>query len=334
MVVHFGRLFVLGFYVFLFLLQPVNGAVSDSQHSQIDVTIIHVDKYGVYGPKLVFYWDAGMAKKKIDALMKTAESLRNKKATVTYSASGDLAKDKRPLLVDIVAAGEGLRRASEEESRFSTTDENKSRGKEETRPTSKEDGKLASKGAATVEEPEELSSAKEKPADASFKDDRRRTAKESVVDDPSSRMSASHGEQKPAFFPSHGTAVTRDEIHEFIQKLLRLNESKDLNSVMLYYADRVDYYDRGAVTRDYIKRDMGYYFKNWNTISSILESDPVLIVTDQQDERIVKFISRYAVENARKSVSGRVENIWKIQKINNQLKIVDQKQRILSSETR
>jgi len=344
MVSRFGGLFALSFAVFLFQLG--NGLASDSQPSriqnQIDITIIHVDKYGVYGPKLVFYWDTGMGKQKIDGLMKAAEQLRNKKATITYSASGELSKDKRPMLIDLVAVREEPRLAGKEEHRFSTKEENKPAGKEETKLRSREEGRFVSEDTATIEEPQDLNRAEKEPMHMPSKEEKRRAAKEGTADTPQSPMTSLYGEQKQPAYPeqkfaqpsAHPVAITKDEVLDFIQRLLRLNESKDLNSVLLGYADQVNYYDRGVVTKDYIKRDMGYYFRNWSAIASTMEGDLVMIVTDQQDVRTVKFVSRYAVENARKSITGRVENIWKIQKINNQLKILDQKQKILSSETR
>ena len=309
----FSKLLALGFAVLLFQVDYIWASEPQPPRAQnqIDVTIIHVDKYGVYGPKLVFYWDPSMGKQKIDGLMKTAGQLRNKKATITYAASGDLSKDKRPLLVDLSAVREEPRTAGKEEHRFSPKEESQPAGKEGARLSSREEKEVVSNDTKTI------------------------------VNPPQSPTAVLHGEQKQPDWPeaksaqpsSSAVAISKEEVNGFIQRLLRLNESKDLNSVLLCYADQVNYYDRGVVTKDYIRRDMGYYFKNWSVITSAMEGDLVMIVTDQQDVRTVKFVSRYAVENAKKSITGRVENLWKIQKINNQLKIVEQKQRILSSET-
>ena len=45
---------------------------------QIETTVVHVDKYGVYAPNLIFYWDPGMNKQKVATLTGMAEQLRNK----------------------------------------------------------------------------------------------------------------------------------------------------------------------------------------------------------------------------------------------------------------
>ena len=68
---------------------------------QMDAKIVHVDKWGVYVPNFVFYWDTDLGKQKVAALTATAERLRNKLATIVYATQSELGKDKRPMLVDI-----------------------------------------------------------------------------------------------------------------------------------------------------------------------------------------------------------------------------------------
>lgn len=342
MVGHFCRLLVWCLVVQLFYFG--NGLAADSKLSraqnQVDVTIVHVDKYGVYGPKLVFYWDTSMSKKKVEELTKAAEQLRNKKVTVTYSALGDLSTDKRPLLVELSAVKDEM--SPKEESKFSIK-----------KGTSKEEFGLSSKkepihesdeesGAADDEvdnESQDLNDREEEAVQIPMaKEGKRRAAGEGAVEDSTSKKTALIGEQKrptefeqkPARSSASSAAITKEEIMAFIQRLLRLNETKDIDSVLACYADQINYYDRGVVTKDYIRKDMGYYFRNWNTITSSMDGDLVMIITDQQDTRIVKFVSRYQVQNANKLRTGRVENIWKVQRINNDLKIVDQKQKILA----
>ena len=86
------------------------------------------------------------------------------------------------------------------------------------------------------------------------------------------------------------------------------------------------------MNKDFIRKDKGYYFRNWDRISSSIDGDIVLIVIDQPDLRIAKFNSRFLVENAKSKVAGRAENVWKIQKVGNELKIVDEKQKIIERD--
>ena len=73
---------------------------------QIEAVVIQVDEWAVYVPNLIFYFDTQMDKRKIETLKRVANQLRNKKALITYSSTGDLSKDKHILLSDIVSAPE------------------------------------------------------------------------------------------------------------------------------------------------------------------------------------------------------------------------------------
>jgi len=111
-------------------------------------------------------------------------------------------------------------------------------------------------------------------------------------------------------------------------------QSKDIERSLACYGEQVDYYTRGTVNKDFIRKDKSYYLRNWDKISASIDGDIVIIVIDQPDLRIAKFNSRFHVENAKNTVSGRAENIWKIQKVGNELKIVDEKQKIIERDAR
>jgi hypothetical protein len=58
----------------------------------------------------------------------------------------------------------------------------------------------------------------------------------------------------------------------------------------------------------------------------------VLMAGFEPEERIVKFISSFSVKNEKKSIAGRTENIWKIRRINGELKLTDVKQKIVEKQ--
>jgi len=297
---------------------------------QMEVTIIHMDKYAVYAPNLIFYYDTEMSKQKAAALTSAAERLRNKKAIVVYSATEDSQHNKRLVLVDVFAL---------------------------------KDQQIPTEVSPPADKPGVVSSGEERPKVVSnpvkveeppFTGDNRREASETESyrpqPPPSDRPKTAEKEtvaklqpekvppleagpmEKPA--PTSTAIISKEEVSAFIRSILDLNQKKDMTSIMSFFADQVNYYDRGIVSKDYIRKDMGYYFRNWDRISSSLDGDVVLIVTDEPHVRIAKFVSSFSVANAKKSVTGRTENIWKLQKINNELKIIDEKQRLLSSESR
>jgi hypothetical protein len=104
-----------------------------------------------------------------------------------------------------------------------------------------------------------------------------------------------------------------------------------LQAVAPFYADKVDYYDRGIVSRDKVLQDMRYYFRNWVEIDTRLDGD-IVMAGFEPEVRIVKFISSFSVKNEKKSITGKTENVWKLQRINGELRLIDVKQKILERE--
>jgi len=375
-------------------------ATPPSNMQQIEITVIHVDQYAVYAPNRVFYFDNRMDKRKITSMSRTADHLRNRKAMITFSSTGD--QDKHLYLVDIVPAGEKqladrqapptrearetastqqdrtARAYSDEtasppadvpaqsrDSAWQTAPREKAPRRQEMEmrtPSAAPEERTArvpanSATAPPVNDPGELRTPPRQPlpqertqAPGSRVETRtpsaapeERTARTPVnsgaappVNDPvevrTLPKQALPPERTQPRGPELPQSITRQEITAFVRNILELNGKKDLSNVLPFYADKVDYYDRGVVTRDYIRRDLGYYFQNWDSISTDLDGDVVMIVLDQPEERTAKFISRFSVRNEKKAVAGRTENIWRIQRINGQLRLVGVKQRIISRD--
>jgi hypothetical protein len=273
----------------------------------MDTTVINVDKYGVYVPNIVFYWDSGMSKQRVAELTAIANKLRNKKVSIVYSANGDIAKDKRPIIVDIAQWKEELKPSEKDMAKVQTGSE------------------PAQTKAAALHSGEEVPPAKESIVAPERIAGLPPTEEQHDIRIPSSDLIT------PA--PQNLASITKDEATQFVRDIMDLTERKDLDRIMLHYADRVDYYNRGNVSLDYIKRDMGYYFRNWNRIMCSVEDEIELMDTDADNIKMVKFTSSFYVENENKYVIGNTSNVWKIQKRDNQLKIIDQKQKVINSES-
>jgi len=260
---------------------------------QIEAVVIHVDEWAVYVPNLIFYFDSKMDKRKIETLKRVADQLRNKRALITYSSTEGLSKDKHILLSDIVAAKE------------KPNPEKPSR--EAVKPASDAQGLL----------PRKLSVEEAPPTDI-------------VRAEPAPKQAAPH-EIKQSPEGGQPDPITKEEVSAFVRHLLYLNGRKDLAAAAPFYADKVDYYDRGIVGRDKVLQDLKYYFRNWSEIDTRLDGDVVMAGFDPE-VRIVKFISSFSVKNEKKSITGKTENIWTIQRINGELRLIDVKQKILGTE--
>jgi hypothetical protein len=286
---------------------------------QMDVKIVHVDKWGVYAPNLVFYWDNDLGKQKVASLTATAEKSRNKLVTIVYSTVSEIGKDKRPLIVEISPVKEPAsipgfdqKPADDPGKAIYGSDEGpKVYPSDPLRDTPSYDAETPPESADPMNE----------------RDPSRLALADQAGSDPIPLV-----REKPLQSLPNAAVINNREVQMLVEHILHLTEKKSLDSLLYYYGDQVNYYGRGDVTKDYIRKDMGYYFKNWDTIACTLVSDIVLVDTDRSDTKIVRFTSRYAVESPKKSLSGRTDNTWKVQKTPTGLKVIDQKQSILRSE--
>jgi hypothetical protein len=274
---------------------------------QIDVTVLHVDKYGIYAPDIVFYWDTSLSKQKIAALTAAAQRLRNKRATLTYSAEGSPARDKFSKVLDIVPIQESTHTIE------AWTDS---------------DG--SAEPAASTEQMAGISSRPEGSGlNAPFPQRDLGASSNATGED-----SGSAQDEKPAGeISAESLPILKRDVVMLVEHLLHLTSKKSLDSILYYYADSVSYYARGDVSRDYIRRDLGYYFRNWDRIRCAPEGEIQLLETSRPDVKVVRFLSSYTVENAQRSVSGTADNTWKVQRTRTGLKVVDQKQNVLTSRT-
>jgi len=271
------------------------GAEPAGNTGQIEAMVIQVDEWAVYVPNLIFYFDTQMDKRKIETLKKAADQLRNKKALITYSSTGDPGKDKHILLSDIVPAGQ--------------------------KPNLEKPGREAAKPPADQQEKPTRKISVEKVSPPDFvPDEPKGPVKQAALQ--AVNQSAKTGGPDP---------VTKEEVSAFVRRFLYLNGRKDLAAVAPFYADKVDYYDRGIVSRDKVLQDLKYYFRNWTEIDTRLDGD-VAMAGFEPEVRIVKFICSFSVKNAKKSITGKTENVWTIQRINGELRLIDVKQKIFARE--
>ncbi len=291
----FIALFLLGGFVCQGGFCFAAGSEPAGNTGQIEAVVIQVDEWAVYVPNMIFYFDTQMDKRKIETLKNAADRLRNKKALITYCSTGNPGKDKRILLSDIVPAGE--------------------------KPNIENPGVEAAKPAGDLQEKPIRKPSEEKVSPTNF-----------VPAEPKGpvKQAALQAVKQNAKTEEPGP-ITREEINEFVRRLLYLNGRKDLTALAPFYADKVNYYDRGTVSRNKVILDLKIYFRNWAEIDTRLDGD-VVMAGFEPEVRIVKFISLFSVKNGKKSATGRTENVWTIQRINGELRLTDVKQKILAGD--
>ena len=104
---------------------------------------------------------------------------------------------------------------------------------------------------------------------------------------------------------------------------------------MSIYADRVDYFTWGNVSKSVIHKDKANHFRRWPQINS--EYDGVFTVSDVQgspDKIFVSFHFNFDVKNDKKSARGVVDQKLILQLTNGSLTIIDEKQHVLNRDIR
>lgn len=133
--------------------------------------------------------------------------------------------------------------------------------------------------------------------------------------------------------PQRVTAgLTQGEISSFIKQYYTDTGTREFSLISPYYADQVDYYSKGFVSKDFIKQDKEIFFKRWTTIKYEIEGEPEVSEASGYGTKTVRFASTFLVSNQSKSIAGKAETTWTLKHENSGWKIIAEQQRVLSRE--
>jgi hypothetical protein len=130
------------------------------------------------------------------------------------------------------------------------------------------------------------------------------------------------------------SSISKKEVFDLIQDMFQCAAHGDIDGVLKYYADKVNYFAKGVVDKDFIRRDKEYYYKRWPKVIYTLDGDIEYGTSYEPNTIIVKFTMDYYVSNNNKSIQGKAFNVLNINKLDGKLQIIDEKQRIISRENR
>ena len=120
-----------------------------------------------------------------------------------------------------------------------------------------------------------------------------------------------------------------DQIRDFVAGFVVAGISSDVEAELQFYADKVDYYDRGFVSKDFIGDDILRYNQRWPVRQYWLEGDVQILNGDEADWIEVQFQIRYAVRNQQKESSGAAVKTLKLQKTGDSLEITSVREKTL-----
>jgi len=119
------------------------------------------------------------------------------------------------------------------------------------------------------------------------------------------------------------------QTEKILEDYLTAVENRNVDSVISFYGNEVDYFKSGVVNKEFIRQDKSSYFKRWTMIKTTLMGEPQINL--QGDDIVsVTFGTNWIVQNDKKTIQGTADNTWRLRKTGEGLKIIDEKQTVTS----
>jgi hypothetical protein len=139
--------------------------------------------------------------------------------------------------------------------------------------------------------------------------------------------------QSKASLPTSDDPSVKQAINDFVRNYLRDISNENLDALLTYYNDRVNYYAKGWVNKKFIYGDKKAYFKRWPHRTYELVSDIKISDSNEDSSKTVQFTYDFHVWNDNKTIRGQAENTFKLRFDNDMWRITDEKQNVISRES-
>ena len=127
-------------------------------------------------------------------------------------------------------------------------------------------------------------------------------------------------------FQSNAPSSQRGSVNlaAFIESFIQAGESQsDLLAQLAYYADSVDYFDDGVVNRGFIAQDIQSYAGRWPLRRHSIDGEIDTKVVDAKRDVVgVAFRLKFAVQNAKKTITGMCDDVIIIRDASSNPKII------------
>lgn len=123
-------------------------------------------------------------------------------------------------------------------------------------------------------------------------------------------------------------AITQAAAETFIAEFVAAANAGNVDLMLPFYADRVDYFGRGSVGREVIRDDKQTYYRRWPRVKLTLAGDPAVVEGQTAGTSLVTFTSTYEVESPAREAraSGTVQTTFVVAVIDGALKVIDHKE--------
>jgi hypothetical protein len=149
---------------------------------------------------------------------------------------------------------------------------------------------------------------------------------------PTGEANAKPPDAKPAdpSSPIRPEGLSDAAMRDFVGRLLKAAASGDVDRVLPFYADSVDYYAMGPVGQDQIRQDKQAYYTRWPEIKLLLADAPSVAPGDSPDTVAVTYLSTYEVASParRTHAGGATTTVLQVALVNGAPKIVRQRETV------
>lgn len=114
----------------------------------------------------------------------------------------------------------------------------------------------------------------------------------------------------PAEAPRGLQNISPEQVTKLVERYLRDAEGDDVDLQVGYYGFPVEYFDHGAVDRDFVADDTRAYLKRWPTRHYQLTEPISSQATANGEELNIEFTIVFSVRNSKTSVQGKTRNFW------------------------
>ena len=127
----------------------------------------------------------------------------------------------------------------------------------------------------------------------------------------------------PAEAPPASQDLSPQRITDFVQSYLADSETNEIEvQTTKYFSYPVNYFDDGPQDAAHVKRDVGYYLRNFPKRKYRLLGPVQFTASEEEDETKIQFEIAYDLENRKRQVAGRTRNYWTVRAQKGDLKIV------------
>lgn len=121
-----------------------------------------------------------------------------------------------------------------------------------------------------------------------------------------------------------------DDMKLFITNYFKANETKDMDKVLAFYADTIDYYAKGRISKNDIKKDKEIFFNFCRKLLYSLADDLRVIKSNNSETVTLEFTYSFIIEStSNKLIKSTVKNVWDIENPNSNPRIILEKQTVI-----